>query len=352
MSASPRYLVTGATGFLGRHLLQQLLKQRPEAQALALVRQRQGWEAMDWTSELSQVQVLEGSLDPHDSWAQVSELEHLDGIFHLAALVRHSRQQSEEVYETNLKGTLNMVRLAAAKRCRLVYVSTSGTVGVFRSRHEWADEHAPYLERAVARWPYYHSKVKAEQAARALAQKLGVELVIIRPPVLLGPGDHRFRSTSHIIRYLRGRLPFLIRGGMHFIDIRDAAEALLRAMEHSQPQPIYHLSGVACSIEAFFAMVQKASGVAPPKYFLPHGLALSLAKASAGLARVLPGEGHSPLPDPVVVEMASCYWDVRSRYATQDLGFVNRYGQETIDDTVDWLYRHHPQLQSMASAHS
>ena len=68
-----------------------------------------------------------------------------------------------------------MVRLAARHRCRLVLVSTSGTVGCFRHPDATADEEAPYCEREVARWPYYNSKIQAEQTARKLADELGVQ---------------------------------------------------------------------------------------------------------------------------------------------------------------------------------
>lgn len=345
--SQPRYLITGATGFLGRHLLEHLAQAYPDATALPLVRDRRAWQEQDWVQTLSGAcEVVTGGLN--DELVNQAELGSLDGIFHLAALVRHSRVNSEDVYKTNIEGTLAMVRLAAAKGCRMVYVSTSGTVGVFNSRNEWADEHSTYREHEVSRWPYYDSKVKAERAARKLADELGVELVIIRPPVLLGPGDHRFRSTGHIIRYLRRKLPFLIRGGMHFIDIRDGAAAMVKAMRHAAPQPVYHLSGVACSIDSFFKMVENASGVEPPKMHLPYGMALMIANSAANLAR-LAGHAESPLPDPVVVEMAGKYWDVRSRYAAGDLGFANRTGQDTINDTVDWLYKHHPKLKRQPS---
>ena len=115
---------------------------------------------------------------------------------------------------------------AARHRCRLVLVSTSGTVGCSRDPESRPDEEAPWCESTVARWPYYRSKLEAERPARALAEALGVELVVLRPPALLGPGDHRFRSTSSVLRALRRRLPFVVRGGMHFADIRDAARAL------------------------------------------------------------------------------------------------------------------------------
>lgn len=341
MSATAqRFLITGATGFLGRHVIEQLAAQ--QGAFLPLVRDPLSWEKREWGQELQADQVIAGGLTDIAAWQ--NSLPELAGIFHLAALVRHSRTAGQELYQANVQGTLNMVRLAAAKKCRLVFVSTSGTVGVFNSKQEWADEHSPYCEPMISSWPYYDSKLQAEREARKLAQELGVELVIVRPPVLLGPGDHRFRSTGHIIRYLRKRLPFLIRGGMHFIDIRDAAAALIRAMTHSKPQPVYHLSGVACSIDSFFRMVEKASGIGPVPPQLPAPVALAIARTASGLSKLV-GKHESPLPDPVVVEMAGKYWDIRSRYAAQDLDFQNRFGQDTINDTVHWLKQHHPQLR-------
>src|SRR5207244_3482294 len=108
--------------------------------------------------------------------------------------------------------------------------STSGAVGCFVRPGQSADEDAPYCERECAGWPYYRSKIEAERKARELARELGVELVIVRPPVLLGPEDHRLRSSAHLLRLLQGKLPFVIRGGMHFADVRDVAAAMVRVM--------------------------------------------------------------------------------------------------------------------------
>lgn len=343
MSNKKRYLVTGATGFLGRHVLENLKNNHPDIVPVPLVRDPQTWHKEDWSKNLNLTDLVTGGLS---DIGQIKTDEQIDGIFHLAAVVKHSRHNSQDVYTTNIDGTLNMVRLAARHKCRLVYVSTSGTVGVFNQNTDYADEHSPYLEREVAGWPYYDSKIKAEKAARKLANELGVEMVIIRPPVLLGPGDHRFRSTSNITRYLRGSLPFLIHGGMHFVDIRDASAAMVSAMLHDSPQPVYHLSGVACTLDNFFKMVENASGVKPPKVHLPQPLALLIANSISKAAHMVGKE--SPLPDPVVIEMAGKFWDVKSRYASRDLSFYNRNGQDTINDTVDWLLKNHEKLKNRA----
>lgn len=338
------YLVTGASGFAGRHLLEA---RAPGTTAIALVRDRVAWEAEDWTGPLTDVSTAQGSLTGADSLAD--ELPALAGIFHCAALVRHSRINAGEVYTTNVDGTLSMVRLAAQHGCRMVMLSTSGTVGCFTSPEETADESADFCEAVVKDWPYYHSKIVAERRARALAEELGVELVFIRPPVLLGPGDHRFRSTSNIVRMLRGRLPFLIRGGMHFVDIRDAIRAVWNAMTLPEVRPIYHLAGTASSIEEFFAMVEEVSGVTAPHRILPYGLAHRIAAADEWIGMRLRGEPLHFFPGPVVVEMAAHYWGLASLYAADDLGYRCRNPHTTLRDTVEWLRAHHPQLRSVAA---
>jgi len=330
------FLITGATGFAGRHLLQA---RGPHTSAIALVRDRMTWTEQDWTAELDDVDLVQGSVTGSQSWT--GGLPPLAGIFHFAALVRHSRLHAEEVYDTNVEGTLNVVRLAAEHQCRVVMLSTSGTVGCFATAEETADENAEYCEETVANWPYYHSKIVAEKQARKLAEGLGVELVFIRPPMLLGPGDHRFRSTSNILRMLRGRLPALLRGGIHFTDIRDAIRATWRAMELPQARPVYHLAGTSSSIGEFFALVEKVSGVRAPRLFLPYRLARFIAAADQWLGLRLRGEPLHLFLDPVVVEMASHYWGLTSLYAESDLDYEPRDPVVTLRDTVDWLRANH-----------
>lgn len=331
------WLVTGASGFLGRHLLNEIEASPTPRRTVALVRGTREWEEMDWTRSLSRVDTVTGSVTDPDTWTADPKLQNLAGIFHLAALVRHCRRDADEVHRINVEGTTGMVRLAAERRCRMVFVSTSGTVGCFRDPAGCADEASPFAEAEVGRWPYYHSKIEAEKQARRLADQLGVALVIVRPPVLLGPEDHRFRSTNHVSRFLRGKLPFLIRGGMHFADVRDAARALVRAMDRDTVRPVYHLPGTASSIREFFALTAEIAGLPSPALVLPFRPAWWLARILAPL-RVL--------PDPVIVEMAAHYWGMRSRYSESELGYRSRPARETMRDTVAWLKEHHPALAS------
>lgn len=334
MSQGP-WLVTGASGFLGRHLLDEIQAGPGQLRVLALVRNPEEWRGMEWTRQLTGVDTVAGSMIDANDWGEDPRLDGLAGIFHLAALVRHRRHGVEELRHTNVQGTAAMVRLAARQRCRMVFVSTSGTVGCFRDPVTRADEDSPFCEAEVAGWPYYASKIEAEREARRLAGELGVDLVIVRPPVLLGPGDHKFRSTGNVTRFLRGRLPFLVHGGMHFADVRDAARALARAMVRPGARPVYHLPGTASSIEEFFSLTGSIAGRKPPPLVLPYRVAWWLARLGAPLGM---------LPDPVVIEMAAHFWGLRSRYAESELDYRSRPGADTLRDTVAWLRANHPAL--------
>jgi dihydroflavonol-4-reductase len=338
-SGPPAYLITGATGFLGRHVFQALRKHAQQARLIVLVRDAASWEAEPWTQGLGDVEVVAGRIFPDASWKANPKLASLQGIFHLAAEVKHSRSGTSDMVRTNVEGTLSMVRLAAEKKCRLLFVSTSGAVSCSTRPGEGVYEDAPYCEEIVRSWPYYASKVRAEKDARRLSRELGVDLVVFRPPVLLGPGDHRYRSTSNVLRVLRKRLPFIVNGGMHFVDVRDAADAMVRAMLLPDAKPVYHLAGTACTLDEFFRAVAKEGKLEPSWTLLPARLLWYVARLNE-----MSGSPLHILPDPVVIEMATHYWDIRSRHAEADLGYRARPPERTIADTVAWMRRNHPDL--------
>ena len=335
----PTYLVTGATGFLGRHILQAVRRAAPEARIVVLVRDAASWEKQPWRDETGDVEVVAGSLFRVEDWKNDPRLTGIDGIFHLAAIVKHTRSDPDEMVRTNVQGTLNMVRLAADKKCRLLFASSSGTVSCSGEPGRTPDEDAPYCEDLVREWPYYASKIRAEKEARALAEKLGVDLVIFRPPVLLGPGDHRFRSTAHLLRLLRNKLPFILQGEMHFVDVRDTADAMVRAMRHSNAHPIYHLRGTVCTLDEFFRMAAEQAGIKPSWKILPTRFLWYLARFNEASGLRL-----HVIPDPVVIELAAHHWGVGSRYAEADLDYRSRAPRETLADTVAWMRANHPDL--------
>ena len=302
------------------------------------------WHRWPWTRTQPHVRPLVGALGRPEQWWDVPELDGLSGIFHLAGRVHHSRTPDPAMWQVNVEATLQMVRLAQHKRCRLIWVSTSGTVGCSRDPAAAPDESAALARQTASRWPYYHSKIEAEAQARPLASALGVHLVVMRPPMLLGPGDHRLRSTHTVSSLLRGKLPFSLAGGMHFADVRDVAAALLAAMRRPLPQPIYNLPGHASPLPEFLAAAAELGGVSPPRFVLPYPAARALASLGSGSRRRLGAWAGLGLPDPVVVEMARHHWGIGSRFAQTELGYRSRQASATLADTIAWLRQNDPAL--------
>jgi dihydroflavonol-4-reductase len=345
VSGGERVLVTGATGFLGRHVVESLL--RAGCHPVVLVRDERAW-AHPRTEVSSAVTVITGSpLDPPD--ARDPRLDGLRAVVHAAAVVKHSRTVPEDLFPLNVDGTANMVRLARELRARMIFVSTSGTVGCFRDPRGTADEDAPYASELVGRWPYYQSKIRAEEVARDIARKTPVDLVIVRPPVMLGPGDTRFRSTKHVLSVMEQHVPLVPTGGMHFTDVRDVADALARLVAMPTARPIYHLPGTATSLAEFFQMVAEVSGAPVPTRTMPDW---ALRSATRTVSRIAGGLGlkvPSWVPDPVVAEMASVHWGLSTLWSEQ-LGYIPRAPRQTLVDTVQFIRAHHPSFAESRAA--
>lgn len=335
------YLITGATGFLGRHLLARLLPEarRTNARVYALCRSRAGWAREGWTEAFPDVAVVEGDVADVAAWQQHFEHVPLRGIFHAAAVVHHGRRQPPQNERINVDGARDVAAFGAQRGARTVFVSSSGVVGCSPRATDAPREGAPYCEATVSGWPYYTQKIAAERAARAVAPHAR-QLVVLRPPVLLGPGDHRFRSTGHVVRLLRGRLPFVLPGGFHFVDVRDVADAAVRAMHLEDPAPLYHLPGHADDLRTFFTHLARLAGVRPPRGVLPLPVARALARLD-GAVHQWSGRGIQRLfVDEVVVEMGAVHWGLGSDAAPRDLAFVPRPADETLRETVAWIRAH------------
>ena len=173
-----KILITGATGFVGQALLNQLASQNNEL--VVAVR--------NISTKLSPEikQVLVGDLLPDTDWDNA--LSNVDTVIHLAARVHimndtHS-DPNTEFKKINTDGTLNLARQAAKTGIkRFIYLSSIKVNGEFtqqgkpfRSR----DEHIPTD-------PYGLSKYEAEQGLKIIALETGMEIVVIRPPLVYGP---------------------------------------------------------------------------------------------------------------------------------------------------------------------
>ena len=318
-------LVTGGTGFLGRHLVLGLLKAGEQVRILA-----RGADA--GLSEAGAQLITGGVLDPEalaEATAGVRE------IYHLAGQVSRDPAHARLLHQVHVEGTRALLEAAhAAGARRVVVASSSGTVAVSRDPGALLDEEAPEPLELLARWPYYLSKRYQERAALELGGRLGLEVVIANPSLLLGPGDLRLSSSQDVLRVLHGDLPVIPPGGLSFVDVRDVAAFLPTLMAQGRPGARYLLGGANMPLQRFFERVAHIAEVPPPRLRLPGPAVVWGARA---LDRVGRWTGRRPAVDPVSAEMSACYWYLDDSRARTELGWESRDPYHTLADTVSDL---------------
>jgi dihydroflavonol-4-reductase len=267
-------LVTGASGFIGSHLIRAL---RAEGFAVrALVHKTP-------VAEIPGISSIVGNI--LDMPVLTEAMAAVNIVFHLAAAVGSVVTGPHMFQEVNVKGTEAV--LAAARRAgvgRVVHFSSIGVLGAVKAG-EIADEDYPTAPRTL----YDRTKFVAEAAAQ-LAAKDGLDVVIVRPGWVYGPGDRRtFKFISAICR----RKSALIAGALGRqtpVYIDDLIAGVLLAAEKGCPGAVYHLAGnEILTPEEMTAIVAAACGVPGPRLKLPRKLAIAVAfllEKSFGLLKI------------------------------------------------------------------
>jgi dihydroflavonol-4-reductase len=321
-------LITGATGFLGRHLVEQLRIAEPDSRMRILCR---GASPLD---NDSQFEVVRGDVTTRD--AVMRAAKGVSEIYHLAGVVSRNPRKRWLLYQTHIEGTRNVCEAARRHEIqKIVHVSSSGTIAVSQGPTVH-DENSGYKHEIVGAWAYYLSKIFAEKLAFTYWAQHQLPIVVVNPSLLLGPGDDRRSSTYDVALFLRGQILAVPRGGLNFLDARDAAAGLIGAMRHGRPGERYLLGGPNWSFREFLDYLSKVSGVRAPA--LQPSLGLSLASARL-LRRLMPLAGKSFPLDDVSIKMAALFWYCDSTKARQELGFHARDPLDTLRDTVDYLRR-------------
>jgi dihydroflavonol-4-reductase len=260
----------------------------------------------------------------------------VDGVFHLAGQVEHTRRQGYAAMRAlNVRGTLNVLRATDAP---IVAASTSGVVAVSAHPGRIADDQSPYASRLTIDWPYYATKIEAERAARDWAGSRGRDVTFIRPSLLLGPDDTGGESTALVHRLLGSRVPVAPSGGLSWVDVRDVALVMREAMLKTDGVTTAIVTTTNETFIAFFERVAALSGVPAPTRRLPYWLAHTGARLVTAVGGLV-GRAD-PAMDPVVVEMTRHYWYADAGVASASFGFQPRPADDTLRETIDWLREH------------
>ena len=153
-----------------------------------------------------------------------------------------------------------------------------------------------------------------------------IDLIIMKPSMILGPGDDRFRSTQTILSFLERNIPLIPPGGYSFVDVRDVAKgfflkkiiiACITAMVKAKPGSTYLLASKNGTLYELFTILEGLSGVSKPRFFVPGFVVKTGSVFLDFFHRKIRGNWN-PSVDPVRGEMGVHYWSVSSDKVTWD----------------------------------
>src|SRR5574337_208731 len=322
--ATKTIVVTGATGFLGKHLVELLKPQKRGHRLRVFCRGLSPWE------QDRAVEVVHGDIVSRQEVKQA--VKGASQIYHLAGIVSRDSKDQDRLYETHIEGARNVCEAALEHKVRKVLVvSSSGTIAVGTSPTVY-DETSGYKNEMVGEWPYYLSKIFAEKLVLDYQARTGLNAVVVNPSLLLGIGDDRNSSTRDVALFLQGEIKAIPKGGLNFVDVRDVAQGLTLAMDKGKPGERYLMGNVNWTFRQLIEKVAEISGKAPPSMEPPFEVSLWGARA---MRVVYPLLGKKVELDDASVKMSACYWYCDSTKARNELGFQTRDPEETLRDTVE-----------------
>ena len=319
-----KVFLTGATGFIGGHLLRALLEAGAEVRCLVRPESRlRNLEGLD-------IEVFTGDLRDGDSLRAGSD--GCEMVFHCAADYRLYSKSSDELYESNVEGTRNVLQAASeAGVRRVVYTSSVGALGLEPDGSP-ADEKTPVrLEDMVGH--YKRSKFLAERVAAEWVAK-GLPVVIVNPSTPVGEADLKPTATGQmIVDFLNRKTPAYVDTGLNLVDVRDVALGHVRAAERGQVGERYILGNRNMSLREIFQTLGQLSGLPAPKLKVPHWLPLGWAALDTGLSRLLGRTPGVPL-EAVRLSRYKMYFDASK--AVRELDLPQTPVEEPLWRAVNW----------------
>lgn len=326
------YIVTGAAGHLGGHVVNALLKKGETVRALLLPGERM--------PDLDPTQFL------REYEGDVRDRASLDALFegaagescvfiHCAGIISISEKKDPRIYGVNVGGTKNVVDACKTHRVkRLVYVSSVHAIPLLPEGQTMGeiDEFCP------GRVQGQYAKTKAEATQLVLdAAKEGLDAVVVHPAGIIGPnGLDTGNIASMLKKIVSGQFRVAVRGGFDFVDVRDVAEGILLAAEKGRSGECYILSNRFIDLKEFFNTFSDAAGLKRLKLYLP----LFVAKAAAPFAELY---YRLAKKTPVFTRYSMMTLSKNALYshekATRELGYSTRSLKDTMKDIAAWLKR-------------
>lgn len=268
--------ITGANGFLGRHILNELVERNEEVKVLVR-------SAGSINTKGSNIEIITGDFTKIEDASRL--LDGCEALIHVAGLTSMHWLDSDEFFRVNTKSTTQLVDLCRQKNIkRLVYVSTVNTIGYGTAEHaatETAPIHYPFTES----W-YAKSKKAAEELVEAFAQEEGNHVILIHPAFLIGDTDPATSSGKMIRMGYRKRLLVVPGGGKNFVGVEAVAQVCCNALHAGVNGTHYIAGGENLSFKSFFELLSRVGGYRQRILVLPDWMVKLAGKAGDCLRKM------------------------------------------------------------------
>jgi dihydroflavonol-4-reductase len=321
-----KVFVTGATGFVGSHVAQELSRHGADLRILVRSSSKlanlEGIPAETVVGDLLQVDALR------------SALTGCDAVMHVAADYRLWVTDPQKMHATNVTGTHELLRLAREQRVpRVVYTSSVATMGFF-SDGRLCDEATPVsLSNMIGH--YKRSKYLAEQEAVAAA-RAGQQVIILNPTTPIGSGDIKPTPTGRIIvDFLKRKFPAYMDTGLNLVDVAEVARTHVKALTAGQSGERYILGGENLTLKQLLDKMSAITGLPSPTMRVPHSVAMMFAMWDQTLTGKL--LGREPRATVEAVRMGKKMMFVSSAKAERELGFRVVPVYAALRSAIDWF---------------
>ena len=318
-------LVTGGAGFLGSHLVAQLL----DAGQPVRVLERPGASAEHLA--LDRIELV--SADIRDESAVREAARDCEYVYHLAADANLWRRDRGEFDRVNRLGTVHVMRAALDNGAkRILYTSTESILSS-RNSNGGAVEKLR-LKASDMLGPYCLSKFHAEEEVFRLVEE-GAPIIVVSPTLPVGPGDRgQTPPTRMSVAFCKGELPAYLDCRFNLIDARDVATGMILAMEKGRTGIRYLLGAENLRLSDWLTILGEDAGQPVLRWKVPYALALCVAWFSETWADYVSGKMPMATITGVRLTRRNMFFDPSA--SLKELGLHPRPIREAARDAVAW----------------
>jgi len=318
-----KVLVTGATGFIGKHLVPQLLQKGFDIRCLARL------SSLQPDTFKKDVEWITGDLS--DPTSLKNACRNIDLVIHLAGIVKTNNV--DDFYKINTSGTENLLS-ALRDRTKIIFISSQAAVGPSENLAP-LPEHAPTSPVSA----YGRSKLLAEQLL--VQSNRPIDYTIIRPVIVYGPEDRESLSIFRIAKYHLNPYIGLRKSYVNIIHIKDLIEFIVLCVYNNRSGgEVFHVNDGKDMGYTHNELIQKAAEYMDA-WIIPLYIPKIILKTATGLSSFIAGiHGKSTMLNPdKYKELTARGWLLSSQKARKLLGYQPKYDIDTgFKITIDWYW--------------